>query len=105
MDGSTDAGAGLMTTSGNPTTAPTIMTQANTTRDPSIRLLRDEHRVAVAHRTAANRPPTMAVIEPVWGRRASRRRVGAGGRAVIPSAFAPGTHPRAAAPIDTSDPY
>ena len=40
---------------------PTIITQASTTREPIIRLERDEARVADAHRTAAPRPPMIAV--------------------------------------------
>src|SRR5436190_5543226 len=45
---------------------PTTMIQARTTRDPSSRLEREEHRVAVAHSAAAPRPPRMAVTRPVW---------------------------------------
>ncbi len=47
-------------------TTPTTMTQPRTTRDPSIRLERDEQRVATAHSTAAPRPPMMAVTRAVW---------------------------------------
>ena len=42
------------------------MTQASTTRDPSIRLERDEQSVAAAHSTAAPRPPRIAVTGRVW---------------------------------------
>src|SRR6478752_9817907 len=37
------------------------MIQASTTLEPSIRLEREEHRVAIAHSRAAPRPPMMAV--------------------------------------------
>jgi hypothetical protein len=37
------------------------MTHARTTLEPIIRLDREEARVAVAHRTAAARPPRIAV--------------------------------------------
>src|SRR5580765_6629263 len=47
--------------SGAPTMVPTIITQARTTREPIIRLDREEARVAVAHRTAEARPPRIAV--------------------------------------------
>ena len=53
VDGATVAGAGLATAIGNPTATPTIMIQARTTREPSIRLERDEQRVAAAHSAAA----------------------------------------------------
>ncbi len=66
VDGSSVAGAGLATAIGRPTTTPTIITQARTTRDPSIRLERDEQRVAAAHNAAAPRPPMMAVTAAVW---------------------------------------
>ncbi len=46
---------------GRPTTVPMIMIQASTTREPIIRLERDEARVAAAHRMAAPRPPTIAI--------------------------------------------
>ena len=112
MDGATSGGGSLTTTSGMPTTVPTSITQARTTREPSMRLEREEQRVAAAHSAAAPSPPRMAVTLEVWRLRRRLVRVDggqrtgeAGGRAVIPSAFAPGTHPRAAAPIDTSDPY
>ena len=39
---------------------PTTITQPRTTREPSIRLDREEQRVAAAHSTAAPRPPMMA---------------------------------------------
>ena len=57
----TSLGTPLATATGSPTMVPTIMTQASTTREPIIRLDRDEARVAVAHRTAAARPPRIAV--------------------------------------------
>ena len=37
------------------------MIQASTTLEPSIRLEREEHRVAIAHSRAAPRPPMKAV--------------------------------------------
>ena len=81
---------------GSPTMVPTIITQASTTRDPIIRLDREEARVADAHRTAAPRPPMIAVT------RSSLRsgRSGAGGRPVVPSRFAPGAHPVPRCPSD-----
>ena len=51
--------------SGRPTTVPIAMTQASTTSDPSIRLEREEQRVAADHRTAAARPPRIAVTGQV----------------------------------------
>ncbi len=57
----TTGGTPDTTASGSPTRVPTTMTQARTTRDPIIRLEREEARVAVAHRMAAPRPPTMAI--------------------------------------------
>jgi hypothetical protein len=58
------AGAGLAIARGIPTITPMTITQAMTTRDPSIRLDRDEQRVETAHSTAAPRPPMMAVTRP-----------------------------------------
>jgi hypothetical protein len=59
-------GAGLAIATGRATATPTIMIHASTTRDPSIRLERDEQRVAAAHKAAAPRPPMSAVIRAVW---------------------------------------
>jgi hypothetical protein len=54
---------------GIPTMAPTTITQAITTREPIMRLEREEQRVAVAHSAAAPSPPMMAVTRPsVMGR-------------------------------------
>ena len=61
VEGSSDAGGGLTAAIGTPTTTPTIMIQASTTLEPSIRLEREEQRVAIAHSRAAPRPPMMAV--------------------------------------------
>ena len=70
VDGATPCGAGLTTATGSPTATPTIMIQARTTRDPSIRLDRELQSVAAAHSTAAPRPPRMAVIAVQCGARA-----------------------------------
>src|SRR5260221_14532599 len=59
-------GAGLATATGRPTRTPPIMIQASTTRDPNIRLDRDEQSVAVAHSEAAPKPARIAVIRAVW---------------------------------------
>ena len=59
-------GAGAEDRIGKPTMTPTTMTQPSTTREPSIRLERDEQRVATAQSTAAPRPPMMATTESVW---------------------------------------
>ena len=76
---------------------PIAMTQASTTSDPSIRLERDEQRVAADHRTAAARPPRIAVtgrVCRVAGAVVALVAGGGSGRGpVIPSAFAPGAHP------------
>src|SRR3954467_484406 len=61
VEGSSESGGGLTAAIGTPTTTPTIMIQASTTLEPSIRLEREEHRVAIAHSRAAPRPPMMAV--------------------------------------------
>src|SRR5260221_2063725 len=70
VEGATAAGAGLAMATGRPTATPTIMIQASTTREPNIRLERDEQRVAAAHSAAAPRPPRIAVIDAVWRVRA-----------------------------------
>ena len=49
-----------------PDDRPTSITQPMTTREPIIRLEREETRVAVAHSTAAPRPPMMAIMGQVW---------------------------------------
>jgi hypothetical protein len=46
---------------GIPTITPTTITQASTTREPSMRLDRDEQSVDAAHSAAAPSPPMMAV--------------------------------------------
>ena len=52
---------------------PTTITQPRTTREPSIRLDRDEQRVAAAQSTAAPRPPMMATTRvSVAGRETCR---------------------------------
>ena len=63
--------------SAGPTTTPTTITQPSTTREPSIRLERDEQRVAAAQSTAAPRPPMMATTASVWrvASRVARSRV------------------------------
>ena len=69
---------------------PTTITQPRTTREPSIRLDREEQRVAAAHSTAAPRPPMMATTGVSLAGPERRRPRGSSGRPVIPSAFAPG---------------
>src|SRR3954468_24172735 len=95
--GGTASGTPEMRASGRPTIAPTIITHASTTRDPIIRLERDEARVAIAHRTAAPRPPMMAVTRPSLPGGGVRRRARLSGVVrecrVLPSAFAPGALP------------
>ena len=66
MLGASVAGGGLTIATGRAMTTPTTITQPRTTREPSIRLERDEQRVATAHSTAAPRPPMMAVTPAVW---------------------------------------
>src|SRR6186997_3420928 len=82
-----------MSDKGTPTIVPTIITQARTIREPIIRLDRDEARVAVAHMTAAVRPPMIAVTRLSLAAGGARRRARESRRPVVPSAFAPGTHP------------
>ena len=88
---------GSTNASGMPTMTPMSITQPSTTREPSIRLEREEARVAAAQSAAAMSPPRIAVTRASVT--AARRVCGAAGtvgcpdRPVLPSAFAPGTHP------------
>ena len=103
MLGASVSGGGLTIAIGRPTTTPTTMTQPRTTRDPSIRLERDEHRVATAHSTAAPRPPMMAVTRgSVAGRSSGRawRRVSRGARRCGTIRLRARRSSRAARPID-----
>src|SRR6188768_812031 len=81
VDGSSVVGPGLTAAIGNPTMTPTTITQPSTTREPSIRLDRDEQSVAAAQSTAAPRPPMMATTRSVW--RVVNRAARAGRPAVL----------------------